>query len=105
MAKEFLAEEERRAFFLAEGNQLEANGRYREAEELYLASELLDAAVAMYAKVKGYDNMLRLIKSHRPDELVKYHTEIARQLQLEGNRKAAEKHHLAVQFHLLRSIW
>ena len=98
VGKEFLAEEERQAFFIAEGNQLEANGRYREAEQLYLASELLDAALAMYAKLKGYDNILRLIKSHRPDELAHHHSEIARQLQLEGNRKAAEKHHLAVQF-------
>jgi len=96
MAKESLTEEERNKLFLAEGNQLEANGRYREAEQLYLASELLEAALAMYAKVKGYDNMLRLVKIHRPDELVKYHAEIARQLQLEGNRKAAEKHYLAV---------
>ena len=82
--------------FANEAKHLEDDGRQREAEQLYVAAQLIESAIAMYRRSKSYDNVIRLVKNHQPDMLAKYHSDIGRQLQKEGNRKAAEKHLLAV---------
>lgn len=84
--------------FKEEGETLVKAGRYRDAEQLYVAANLIDAAIEMYRSIKNYDQLIRLVTTHQPDQLIRYHMDIARQLQMDGNRKAAEKHFIAVCF-------
>lgn len=83
--------------FTEEGKNLVNAGRLREAEQLYVAANLIDLAIDMYRSVKNYDQLIRLVTNHQPDQLTRLHMEIARQLQADGNRKAAEKHLIAVR--------
>lgn len=50
----------------------------------------------MYRTAKNYDQLIRLVGQHRPDQLTSYHRDIAAEMQREGNFKASEKHLLAV---------
>lgn len=72
-------------------------GRFREAEQLFIAAHLIDSAVEMYRSTKNYDQLIRIITNHQPDQLFRFHLDIARQLQVDGNRKSAEKHFIAVR--------
>ena len=84
--------------FTDEGQELVKAGRLRDAEQLYVAAQLIDSAVEMYRSSKNYDQLIRLITHPQPDQLSRYHLDIARQLQADGNRKSAEKHFIAVRF-------
>lgn len=97
-AKHSLATPDMIRLFTDEGKNLVNAGRLRDAEQLYVAANLIDLAIDMYRSVKNYDQLIRLVTNHQPDQLTRYHMEIARQLQADGNRKAAEKHLIAVCF-------
>ena len=84
--------------FTDEGQALVKVGRLRDAEQLYVAAQLIDLAVEMYRSSKNYDQLIRLITNHQPNQLSHYHLDIARQLQADGNRKSAEKHFIAVYY-------
>ena len=82
--------------FTEAGRELEAAGRYREAEQLYVAADQVDAAIDMYRdRAKNYDQLVRLVSSHRPDQLMRTHMDLAALMHRDGNLKAAEKHLLA----------
>ena len=83
--------------FTEEGQSLVKAGRFRDAEQLFVAAQLVELAVEMYRSNKNYDQLIRLITNHQPAQLSRYHMDIARQLQMEGNRKSAEKHFIAVR--------
>ena len=88
--------------FTDQGKTLISAGKYRDAEQLYLSCNMLDAALTMYHDLKHYDSVVRLITIYRPDQLVNCHAQIGNRLQREGNRKGAESHFLAVIFKPLR---
>ena len=95
VAGRFLPPAELARIFNDEGRLLTSTGRYRDAEQLYLACGLLDSALSMYQSLKHYDSVIRLVSLHRREQLSKYHLDIAIQLQREGNRRSAENHFLA----------
>lgn len=94
-AKHSLPATEIKRLFNDEGQTLVKAGRFREAEQLFVAAQLIDSAVEMYRSSKNYDQLIRVISNHLPDQLSRYHLDIARQLQADGNRKSAEKHFIA----------
>ena len=94
--KQSLSQAEWNRLFLEEGKGLEKAGRFRDAEHLYTAAQMYESAFEMYRSSKNYDQLIRLVAQYRPDQLAGCHFDIARQLQLDGNRKSAEKHLLAV---------
>lgn len=96
-AKHSLPATEIKRLFNDEGQTLVKAGRFREAEQLFVAAQLIDSAVEMYRSSKNYDQLIRVISNHLPDQLSRYHLDIARQLQADGNRKSAEKHFIAVR--------
>lgn len=100
-SKKSLAQAEANRLFSEEGKALEKAGRFRDAEHLYTAAQMYELAFEMYRSTKNYDQLIRLVSKFRPDQLAACHFDIAQQLQTDGNRKAAEKHLLAVFIHLL----
>jgi hypothetical protein len=76
--------------FTDEGQALVKAGRLRDAEQLYVAAQLIDLTVKINCSSKNYDQLIRLITNHQPNQLSHYHLDIARQLQAYGNRKSTE---------------
>ncbi len=47
--------------YVAQAQQLEQQGRFKEAEKLYISVQEPDLAISMYKKQRQYDNMTRLV--------------------------------------------
>lgn len=59
MAARFGSEAEAAALFTRRARELEAEGRHKEAEKMYVEVKEYDAAINMYKKNKMFDNMVR----------------------------------------------
>jgi intraflagellar transport protein 172 len=106
--------------YVAQAQELEAQGRFKEAEKLYISVQEPDLAISMYKKQRQYDNMTRLVSAFHSGELFtsktdekdissvslnivtrfadllqSTHAHLAQELEQEGNHRAAEKHYVA----------
>lgn len=57
LASQFLDPNEVTDMFLKQAESLENEGKYRDAEKLYLSVDAADLAIAMYKRAEQYDNM------------------------------------------------
>jgi intraflagellar transport protein 172 len=75
--------------YVGQAQELEEQGRYKEAEKLYISVKEPDLAIAMYKKQRQYDNMIRLVSTYHPDLVQSTHTHLAQAvLSIRiGNRK------------------
>nr|CAD7263276.1 unnamed protein product [Timema shepardi] len=87
--------------FVGEAKQLEAQGKLREAEKLYLAVSEPDMAISMYKKNSQYDQccvlaqMMRLVSQHHADLVQITHLHLAQELEASSDWGGAERHYLA----------
>eukprot|EP00697_Spironema_sp_BW2_P009375 gnl/Spiro4/24229_TR12030_c0_g1_i1.p1 gnl/Spiro4/24229_TR12030_c0_g1~~gnl/Spiro4/24229_TR12030_c0_g1_i1.p1 ORF type:complete len:1700 (+),score=346.14 gnl/Spiro4/24229_TR12030_c0_g1_i1:76-5175(+) len=95
VAMSYMNKEEANRFYLQQARAMDMQGKFREAERLYVAVHEVDVAIEMYHRVRQYDNMIRLIAAHHPDKLNQAHLHLGRTLEKEGNLKVAEKHYVA----------
>ena len=112
VATKHLAESEVSMLYVKEGQKLEKDGLYKEAERMYITVSEPDLAINMYKKAKQYDSMIRLVMKYRRDLLKETHLVVARQLETEGNTKVAEHHYIesgnwqgAVDMYRARDQW
>lgn len=82
--------------YLQQADELEAAGKWKEAERLYLTVKETDRAIAMYKRHNQYRDMLRLIRAYSPDLLDQTLLHLAEQLEKEGNLKQAEQYYMEV---------
>eukprot|EP00761_Pharyngomonas_kirbyi_P006752 gb/GECH01006760.1/.p1 GENE.gb/GECH01006760.1/~~gb/GECH01006760.1/.p1 ORF type:complete len:1732 (+),score=261.24 gb/GECH01006760.1/:1-5196(+) len=87
--------DEASSFYLQLASKLENEGKFKEAETLYLKVEEPDLAITMYKENRMFDDMIRLVTKYRSDLLRQTHQGIAKQLESEGNFKSAETHYVA----------
>ena len=80
--------------YITQAQQLEEQGRFKEAEKLYISVQEPDLAISMYKKQRQYDHMTRLVQTYHPDLLQSTHMHLAKELDQEGNQRAAEKHYI-----------
>eukprot|EP01137_Pigoraptor_chileana_P037243 Opistho-2@34026 len=78
-----------------QAQEMEAQGKYREAERLYITVEEPDLAINMYKKARQYDEMIRLVTAYHKNLLVETHLHLAKELETEGNYRLAEQHYCA----------
>ena len=98
LAMSYMGEAEVSALYSAEAHKLEAAGKWKDAEKLYVTVKDADSAIAMYRKHRQHDDMLRLIQQHRgAQQLVDAHHALAAQMQQEGNQRQAEAHYVAAK--------
>lgn len=95
LASQHLDENEVADMYIKQAQALETNGKFREAEKLYLSINEPDLAIAMYKKHEQYENMIRLVERNHPDLLQTTHLHLAQQLEAQGKHRAAEVHYLA----------
>lgn len=96
LARKHLTSEHHKDIIAKEAEKFETNGKYKEAEKLYIIAEEYDVAITMYKDAKQYDNMLRLVAKYRPDFLSDTHLMVANLIVNEpnSNLKQAELHYL-----------
>lgn len=97
IAKKHMREEEVSMLYISQAQKLEAKGRLKDAEKLYLAVKEKDLAVNMYKKHKLYDDMIRLVQEYMPETLKESHKFLATTLEMEGLYKDAEHHYVEAQ--------
>ena len=69
------------ALYIDQAHRMAANGKFKDAEKLFLTVNEHDRAINMYKKARKYDHMIRLVKKHRPDMIVETHLHLAQQLE------------------------
>jgi intraflagellar transport protein 172 len=82
-----MSEEAVGTMYIKQAQRLEREGDFKLAERLYVIIDEPDLAINMYKKARQYDNMVRLVKSNRPDLLKETYLHLAQQQEMEGNLK------------------
>lgn len=80
---------------LLQAQKMEAAGKLRDAEKLYLQVQEVDLAISMHKKHKRFDDMIRLVSAHRQELLKETHMFLAQQLELDTQYQEAEAHYYA----------
>ncbi|KAM7445695.1 hypothetical protein ABFA07_005947 [Porites harrisoni] len=94
LAVQCMTQEEVAVIYISQAQELEAQGKYKEAERLYCTVEEPDLAINMYKKLRQFDNMIRLVAIHHEDLLADTHIHLAKELESEGQLRQAEHHYL-----------
>ncbi|ESP05446.1 hypothetical protein LOTGIDRAFT_228027 [Lottia gigantea] len=80
--------------YISQAKQLEEQGKFKDAEKLYVAVEEPDLAITMYKKQRLYGDMIRLVKTYHPDLLQDTHLHLAKEMEGENNLRQAELHYV-----------
>ena len=91
LAMSYMSEGEVGLLYITQAGKLEALGRFREAEKLYLTVKEKDLAINMYKKHRRFDDMIRLVQDLRPDLLKETHEFLAQTLEIEGSLKVSKQ--------------
>lgn len=94
LAGTFMSQKDVSKLYIDQGLKLEQQGKYKEAEKLYITIGEQDLAINMYKKVGKDDDMIRLVSVYRKDFLQATHQHLAQQFEADGNYKLAEKHYI-----------
>ena len=112
LASKHLDSDEVSKMYVGQAQELEEQGRFKEAEKLYISVNEPDLAISMYKKQRQYENMMRLVQSYHPDLVQSTHVHLAQELENEGNHKSAETHFIeagdwksAVHMYRANDLW
>lgn len=97
VAVTYMSESEVGMLYISQAQRMEAAGKLKQAEKLYLKVKEPDLAINMYKKARKYDDMIRLVTTYRKDLLKETHLHLAQQLEMEGVLKEAEHHYTQAQ--------
>jgi intraflagellar transport protein 172 len=92
--KKYMSDEDSSKIIAAQASKFEEEGKYKEAEWLYIMAGEHDIAISMFKSLKQYDNMLRLVNKYRPDFIKKTNDMVAQYLEQDKNFKQAEHHYI-----------
>ena len=112
VASTYMSEAAVGTLYVNQAQRLEAAGKLKEAEKLYMMVNEPDLAINMYKKNRHYDQMIRLVAQHRKDLLTETHLHLAQQLEAENKFKEAERHYVdsndwksAVNMYRAHDLW
>jgi intraflagellar transport protein 172 len=94
LAKQYMNKDEVTKLYSNQAKELEAKGRYKEAEKLYITINDNAAAILMYKRTKNYDALIRLVRQYYPDKMKDTEITIAKELEQEKRYKEAEIHYV-----------
>eukprot|EP00003_Mantamonas_plastica_P015802 TRINITY_DN2657_c1_g2_i19.p1 TRINITY_DN2657_c1_g2~~TRINITY_DN2657_c1_g2_i19.p1 ORF type:complete len:1260 (+),score=465.50 TRINITY_DN2657_c1_g2_i19:139-3918(+) len=95
VASKYMQPQDVDVLYIGQAQRLESQGKYDEAEKMYLTIQAADLAIEMYRKNRDYDNMFRLLQQYRTSELKQEHLNLAVEMANEHNYKGAESHFVA----------
>ncbi|CAL1585627.1 unnamed protein product [Knipowitschia caucasica] len=112
LAVKCMNEEEVRALYASRAQEMETEGKFKEAERLYSAVKQPDMAISMYKKNRMFDDVIRLVAKNHPDLLSETHLHLAKELELESRFSEAEHHFMeagdwkaAISMFRAHSLW
>ncbi|OTF75067.1 Wimple/ift172-like protein, partial [Euroglyphus maynei] len=94
IAKQLMSTDEAREMYEMIAKSYESNGKWKEAERIYIACGDVDAAISMYKNNREFDSMLKLVRQHHPGLLTETCIYLARELESEHLYKQAEQYYL-----------
>ena len=94
IAKQLMSTDEAREMYEMIAKSYESNGKWKEAERIYIACGDVDAAISMYKNNREFDSMLRLVRQHHPGLLNETCIYLARELESDHLYKQAEQYYL-----------
>ncbi|CAG0880914.1 unnamed protein product [Cyprideis torosa] len=94
LAFKYLRADEVAEMYIRQAQDMEEQGKLRDAERLYIAVAEPDLAITMYKNQRQYDQMLRLVQEHHPDLVQSTHMHLAKELESEGAYSQAEQHYI-----------
>uniref|UniRef100_F6S4V7 Intraflagellar transport protein 172 homolog n=1 Tax=Ornithorhynchus anatinus TaxID=9258 RepID=F6S4V7_ORNAN len=97
LATKCMRPEDVSVLYITQAQEMEKQGKLREAERLYVTVDEPDLAITMFKKHRLYDDMIRLVGKHHPDLLSDTHQHLAKELEAEGHLQEAEYHYLEAQ--------
>lgn len=112
LASTFMNSEDVSALYVTQADKLKDQGRYKEAERLFVAVEKPDRAITMYKKLKMYPDIIRLVKQYHGDMLEETYCRLAKELEMEGDLRQAELYLLeannakaAINMYRVQNMW
>ncbi|XP_069580919.1 intraflagellar transport protein 172 homolog [Brachyistius frenatus] len=112
LAVECMTEEEVMALYISRAQELERDGKFKEAERLFAAVKQPDLAITMYKKNRMFDDVIRLVAKHHNDLLMETHLHLAKELEAESRFSEAEYHFMeaeewkaAVHMYRVNDMW
>ncbi|KAM9155379.1 intraflagellar transport protein 172 homolog isoform 2-T2 [Pangshura tecta] len=94
LATKCMRQEDVSVLYITQAQEMEKQGKYKEAERLYITVEEPDLAITMYKQCKMYDEMIRLVAKYHKDLLSDTHLHLGKELAAEGRLQEAEYHYL-----------
>ncbi|TKR80418.1 hypothetical protein L596_014494 [Steinernema carpocapsae] len=95
LASEFFGPEKTRNAYLQKAEQLEGEGNFKEAENLFIHIGETSRAVAMYKKANRIDDMMTLMEKYHSEHVeVGYAQEVSGRIRGKGDYKAAEEQYM-----------
>uniref|UniRef100_A0A3P9PZB4 Intraflagellar transport 172 n=1 Tax=Poecilia reticulata TaxID=8081 RepID=A0A3P9PZB4_POERE len=112
LAVQCMTKEEVGDLYISRAQELEEDGKLKEAERLFSTLDRPDLTVAMYKKNRMFDDVIRVVGKHHPDLLTETHLHLAKELEAESRFSEAE-HHLmeaeewkaAVHMYRVHDMW
>ncbi|KAK4305878.1 hypothetical protein Pmani_022263 [Petrolisthes manimaculis] len=95
LASKFLGADKVAVMYVNQAQVLESEGKFREAERLYISVHEPDLAITMYKNQCQFDQMMRLVKEYHTELVESTHLHLAAQLEQENNYHEAEKYFIA----------
>lgn len=112
IASDYLDSDDVSAMYLSQAQTLEASGKLKEAEKLFVSISKPDMAISMYKKHRQYNNMVRLVEIYHPELVTITHKHLAQELEVGKQYKLAEQHYIlsgewkaAVNMYRLAEMW
>ncbi|XP_067274021.1 intraflagellar transport protein 172 homolog [Pseudorasbora parva] len=112
LAVKCMTQEDVSALYISRAQELEKEGKHKEAERLFTTVDEPDLAITMYKKNKMYDDMIRLVAIYHKDLLQETHIHLAKELEAESRFQEAEYHYLegqdwkaAVNMYRVNDMW
>ncbi|XP_055666694.1 intraflagellar transport protein 172 homolog isoform X1 [Falco peregrinus] len=94
LAIKCMSQEDVSVLYITQAQEMEKQGKYKEAERLYITVNEPDLAITMYKKCKMYDEMVCLVAKYHKDLLSDTHLHLGKELEAEGRLQEAEYHYL-----------
>uniref|UniRef100_H3CIP1 Intraflagellar transport protein 172 homolog n=2 Tax=Tetraodon nigroviridis TaxID=99883 RepID=H3CIP1_TETNG len=87
-----MSTEEVSDLYVSRAQQMEQDGKYKEAERLLTVVKKMDLAITMYKKHRMFDDVIRLVAKYHPEFLKETHVHLAKELENESRFSEAEDH-------------
>ncbi|ETN84945.1 tetratricopeptide repeat protein, partial [Necator americanus] len=94
LSEEFLGKEETFALYEAKAEELEQQGRYADAEQLYVSIGMSNRAVLMYRNAERNDDVIRLVEKYHGEHLQDTHKRLGMEHEERGDLRLAEEEYL-----------